>query len=62
MVEHVAAHFDGERITPCSDNVTHSTFEALMPGVKPRRFGQISPLFAKAPRIVLYVATSDAAP
>lgn len=38
LVEFAREHFDGRSITPCWDNLTHSSFEALIPGVVPTGF------------------------
>jgi len=45
LVEFVGVRFAGERITPCWDNLTHSTFEVLIPGARPAGFWSIDELF-----------------
>ena len=45
LVEYVRANFDATSITPCWDHQTHSSFEALMPGIVPLGFWSVNELF-----------------
>ena len=45
IVEFAKAHFDADRVTPCWDNQTHSTFEVLMPPAQPTGFWSIHNLY-----------------
>lgn len=45
MVELVKERFDTSRITVCWDNLTHSTFEALIPEVRPTGYGSVQSLY-----------------
>lgn len=45
VVEFAKSHFDTHHITPCWDNLTHSSFEAIIPTVVPTGFWSIRDLY-----------------